>query len=134
MMLENLNKLGAVVAIAFFISAILVFTFRLLGKPQIGHWIGFFEFLLAIPLFYLILTASQLQRPALFYIQVGCMMAWLLVEALLDYILKVEFRNVGAGGMLGLAANAGRVWTISAVILFFIMAILAFVQRAVTGM
>jgi hypothetical protein len=36
--------------------------------------------------------------------------------------------------MLGVAANAGRGWSISAIILFLIMAILAFVQRAVTGM
>ena len=38
-----------------------------------------------------------------------------------------------AGGMLGVAANAGRGWTISGVILFLVMAVLAFVQRAVTG-
>jgi uncharacterized membrane protein YtjA (UPF0391 family) len=69
------------------------------------------------------------------------------VEALLDYILKIEFRNVrwmvisyvviffaGAGGMLGIAANAGRGWTILASILFLIMAVLVFVQRLVTGM
>jgi hypothetical protein len=75
------------------------------------------------------------------------MLAWLLVEALLDYILKINFRKVrwmvisyivlffaGTGGMLGVAANAGRVWTIAAGILFIIMAVLAFVQRAVTGM
>jgi hypothetical protein len=35
--------------------------------------------------------------------------------------------------MLGVAALAGREWTISAVILFLIMAILAFVQRSLTG-
>lgn len=145
-MLETTNRLGAVVAIAFFVSAILVFTFRLLGKPQVGHWIGYFEFLLAIPLIFLLLKAPQMQRPVLYYIQIGCMLAWLIVEALLDYILKVDFRNVrwavisyvilffaGAGGMLGVAANAGRGWSIAAIVLFFIMAVLTFVQRAVTG-
>jgi hypothetical protein len=40
----------------------------------------------------------------------------------------------GTGGMLGVAANAGRGWAISAIILFLIMAALAFVQRTVTGM
>ena len=40
----------------------------------------------------------------------------------------------GSGGMLGVAANAGRGWTILTVILFFVMAALAFIQRAVTGM
>ena len=146
-MLEKTNLLGAVTAIAFFVSAILVFAFRLLGKPQYGHWIGYFEFLLALPLIYLLIQAPQLERPALYYIQVACMLAWLILEALLDYILKVDFRNVrwmvisyvvlffaGTGGLLGVASNAGRNWSISAIILFLIMAILTFVQRAVTGM
>jgi len=146
-MLENTNLLGAIVAIAFYVSAILVFVFRLLGKPQYGHSIGYFEFLLAIPLIFILLKAPQLERPALYYIQIGCMLAWLVVEALLDYILKIDFRNVrwmvisyvvlffaGSGGMLGVAATAGRGWGISAIILFLLMAVLTFVQRAVTGM
>lgn len=146
-MLERTNLLGAITAIAFFISAILVFAFRLLGKPQYGHWIGYFEFLLAIPLIYLLIQAPQLGRPALYYIQIACMLAWLVVEALLDYILKVDFRRVrwmvigyvvlffaGAGGLLGVATNAGRSWSIAAIVLFLVMAILTFVQRAITGM
>ncbi len=146
-MLDKTNILGAIVAIAFFVSAILVFSFRLLGKPQYGHYIGYFEFLLAIPLILLILKAPQLERPALYYVQIGCMLAWLVVEALLDYILKIDFRNVrwmvicyvvlffaGTGGLIGVASNAGRQWSIPAIILFLIMAVLTFVQRSVTGM
>jgi hypothetical protein len=145
-MLEKTNLLGAVTAIAFFVSAILVFVFRLLGKPQYENWISYFEFLLAIPLIYLLIQAPKLKRPALYYIQFGCMLAWLALEALLDYILRVDFRNIrwmvigyvvlffaGTGGLLGVASNAGRGWSISAIILFLIMAVLAFVQRAVTG-
>ncbi len=145
-MLEKTNLLGAVTAIAFFISAILVFVFRLLGKPQYENWIGYFEFLLAIPLIYLLIHAPQLGRPALYYIQIACMLAWLILEALLDHILKIDFRNVrwmvisyvvlffaGSGGLLGVASNAGRAWSIPAIILFLIMAVLTFVQRAVTG-
>ena len=146
-MLEKTNLLGAIVAVIFYVSAILVFIFRLLGKPQYGHWIGYFEFLLAIPMIFLLLKAPQLERPALYYIQIGCMLAWLVVEALLDYIIKIDFRNVrwmvisyvvlffaGTGGLLGVARYAGRGWSISAIILFLIMAVLTFVQRAVTGM
>jgi len=146
-MLEKTNLLGAVVAIAFFVSAILVFISRLLGKPQVGHWIGYFEFLLAIPMIFLLVSAPNLERPALYYIQIGCMLAWLVVEVLLDYIMKVDFRYVrwmvisyvvlffaGTGGMLGVATNAGRGWSIVAIVLFLIMAVFAFVQRAVTGM
>jgi hypothetical protein len=95
---------------------------------------------------YLFVKAPQFERPALYYIQIG-LLAWLLVEALLDYILKIDFRQIqwmvisyvvlffaGTGGMLGVARNAGRGWAISAIILFLVMAILTFVQRAVTGM
>jgi len=146
-MLEKTNLLGAITAIAFFVSAILVFVFRLLGKTQYENWIGYFEFLLAIPLIYLLIQAPQLGRPALYYIQIACMLAWLILEALLDHILKVDFRITrwmvisyvvlffaGTGGLLGVASNAGRGWSISAIILFLIMAVLTFVQRAVTGM
>ena len=146
-MLEKMNLLGAIVAVLFYASAILVFVFRLLGKPHIGHALGYFEFLLAIPLILLLLQAPRLERPALYYIQISCMLAWLVVEALLDYILKVDFRQVrwmviayvmlffaGTGGMLGVAAHAGRAWSIPAIILFLAMAVLTFVQRAATGM
>jgi len=146
-LLEKMNLLGAIVAIAFFVSAIFVFISRLLGKPKFGHWIGYFEFLLAIPLIYLLLKAPQLERPALYYIQIGCMLTWLLVEALLDYLLKIDFRNTrwmvigyvmlffaGTGGMLGVATLVGRGWSISAILLFLLMAVLTFVQRAKTGM
>ena len=146
-MVEKTNLLGAVTAIAFFVSAILFFAFRLLGKPQYGHWIGYYEFLLAIPLIYLLIQSPQLGWPTLYYIQIACMLAWLVLEFLLDYILKFDFRNVrwmlisnvvlffaGTGGLLGVASNAGRGYSISAIILFLIMAALTFVQRAITGM
>ncbi len=146
-MIEKTNLLGAIVAVAFFLSAILVFIFRLLNRPQYGYWIGYFELLLIFPLIFLLLKAPQLHRPALYYIQISCMLLWLIAEALLDYILKIDFRNVrwmvityvvlffaGSGGMLGIATYAGRGWGILAIILFIIMAALAFVQRAVTGM
>ena len=70
-MLGKMDLLGAVVAIAFYISAILVFSFRLLGKPQYGIWIGYFEFLLAIPMIFLLLKAPQLERPVLYYITIS---------------------------------------------------------------
>jgi len=146
-MLDTTNLLGAIVAVTFYISAIFVFIFRLSGKPQFGNWIGYFEFLLSIPMVYLLVKAPQLQRPILYYIQIGLMLTWLFVELLLDYGLKIDFRKVrwmvisyvmlffaGTGGMLGVASLAGRVWLIVSVILFFIMAVLAFVQRAVTGL
>lgn len=145
-MLTLANKLGAIVAVLFYLSAIFVFVFRLLGKPGAGHLIGYFEFLLAVPLIYLLFEASQLHRPVLYYIQIGCMLAWLLASAMLDYVFKIDFRHVrwivigyvmlffaGTGGLIGIATNAGPAWTATAIALFLVMVVLTFVQRAVTG-
>jgi hypothetical protein len=145
-MFEKMNLLGAIVALIIYISSILTFISRLLFRIQPGHWIGYPLLLMAFPLGYLLLKAPQLQRPMLYYIQIGLMLVWILVVFLLDHALKIEFRQTqwmvisfvvlyfaGAGGMLGVAASAGRGWTISAVILFLVAAVLAFVQRAVTG-
>lgn len=146
-MLTATNLTGALTAILFYLSAIFVFVFRLVGKPQAGHIIGYFEFLLAVPLIYLLVQGPSLHRPALYYIQIGFMLAWLIASALLDYVFKIEFRTVrwmviayvmlffaGTGGMLGVAAKAGPAWSAAAIALFLLMAVLAFVQRAVTGM
>jgi hypothetical protein len=74
-MLERTNLLGAIVADVFYVSAILVFILRLLYRPQYGHWIGYVEFLLALPLGYLLVKAPQLERPVLYYVQIGLMLA-----------------------------------------------------------
>jgi hypothetical protein len=143
---EKTNQLGGIVAIAIFSLAILIFIVRLLHQPIVGLWIGAILELAALPLLYLLWAAPHLQRPALYYVQVGLMLAFLVVELLLDYVLKIDFRNMrsmvigyvilffaGTGGMIGVAANAGREWSIAAGILFLVMAVLTFVQRAMTG-
>jgi hypothetical protein len=144
---EKLDLMGAIIALIIYISSILVFTSRLVGRVQLGEWFGIPLMLTAFPLIYLLLKAPQLDRPGLYYLQISLMLLWILVEFLLDYVVKIDFRQTrwvvisyvvlyfaGIGGMVGVAANAGRVWTISAGILFLITAALAFIQRAVTGM
>jgi hypothetical protein len=101
---------------------------------------------MAFPLGYLLLRAPEFNRPSLYYIQIGAMLVWLIVLFLVDYVLKYDFRQTqwmvisfvvlayaGLGGMIGVAGLAGRGWTISAIILFLITAVLGFVQRAITG-
>jgi hypothetical protein len=145
--MEKTNLIGAITAVAFFLSATLVFITRLAGRPKFGFWLGIFELLLAIPLVYLLVKAPSEGRPVIYYIQIAAILIWLLVELLLDYILKIDFRQVrwmvityvvlffaGAGGLVGIASNAGKPWSIIAIILFLVMAVLTFVQRAVTGM
>jgi hypothetical protein len=147
-MLEKTNRLGAVVTLALYTLYILMFVLRLLGRPQSGHWLASTQFLSVIPLVYLLLKAPQLKRPTLYYIQISLMLLFLLVELLLDYILRIEFRQTSwmvityvtfffaaTGGLLGVASHVKeRTWKAAAIILFLVMAVLAFVQRAVTGM
>lgn len=145
--MEKTNLIGAITTVAFFVSASLVFVSRLAGRPRFGFWLGIFELLLAIPLVYMLIKAPSEGRPTLYYIQVAAILLWLAVELLLDYILKIDFRQVrwmvityvvlffaGAGGLVGIASNAGKPWSIIAIVLFLIMTVLTFVQRAVTGM
>ena len=144
--MEKSNLIGAVSAVCFFIFAILVFVARLAGKPELGKWFGSFTFLLVLPLVWLLVKAPAEGRGGLYFIQIVAVLLWLVVELLLDYVFRVEFRQVrwmvilyvmlffaAAGGMLGIASNAGKTWSITAVVLFFIMAILTFLQRWITG-
>jgi len=147
-MIEQINLLGGIITLAYFSAMIMIFVLRLLGKPDLGTKLGLAQTLVAIPLVgYLLYTAWQLDRPTLYFIQAGLFLAFLLAELLIDFIFKIDFRQVrlmvisyvtfffaAAGGMIGVAGYAGAGWMIAAVILFLIMAVLAFVQRAVTGM
>jgi hypothetical protein len=145
--MERLDLLGAWVAGAIFILSSLVFISRLVEKPDLENWAGLALLLTALPLGYLLIRAPGYQRPALYYIQIGLMLAYLAVQLVVDYVLKIEFRQVrwaviayvmlffgGAGGMIGVASAAGKGWMLASVVLFLVMAVLAFVQRAVTGM
>lgn len=145
--MEKSNLIGAITSLLFLISAIMVFSFRIIQRPEFGKWLGYFEFALAIPLIYLLIRSPSENRPPLFYIQIACVLIWLIVEFLLDYLLKLDFRQVrwmvityvvlffaAAGGLVGLAGSAGKTWSFAAIILFLIMTALAFIQRRVTGM
>jgi hypothetical protein len=145
-MKEKLDLLGAITAHVIFISSIITFTARMLFGTKPGNLIGIPILLMTFPLTYLLIKAPQFDRPVIYYIQVGVMLLWLVVLFLVDYIFKLDFRQTqwkvisyvvlyfaGLGGMIGISSLAGKGWTISAVILFFIAGILAFVQRSVTG-
>jgi hypothetical protein len=75
------------------------------------------------------------------------MIAFIIVEFLVDWYPKIEFRNnlmivipyvmlfFGAtGGMIGVASLAGKRWAVITVISFLIIFVLAFVQRQITGL
>jgi len=144
---EKANVLGSVLAYAIYVNIILIFVVRLMRKPALEHGLGLALMIAAVPLAYLLAVAPSFRRPIIYYIQIGLMLAFLLLELLLDYVLKIDFRNTrwmtiayvmvffsGSGGMIGVASLAGRAWAIPAIVLFLVMTALAFIQRAVTGM
>jgi hypothetical protein len=141
-----MELLGAVTAHVILISSIVTFTARLVFDLRPGHWIGIPLLLMVFPLGYLLIRAPESNRPILYYFQVGLMLLWIVALFLLDYVYRADWRDTqsvvvpfvvlyfaGTGGMIGVASLAGRGWTISAVILFLTAGLLAFVQRAVTG-
>ncbi len=143
----KLNLLGAYIAILILVTSSLIFIFRLTNQQTVEYWTGIVFMLTAIPLAYLIYSSSNIERPTLYYIQLVLMIGFIILELLLDYIFKVDFRHTkwmaisyamfffaSTGGMIGIASQAGKSWSISAVILFLIMTALAFVQRAKTGL
>jgi hypothetical protein len=145
-MQAQLNILGAVTAQIIFVSSIVTFTSRMLLHSKPGSWIGIPILLTAFPLLYLLFRAGEFQRPFLYYLQISLMLVFLVVLFLMDFVIKFDFRQTqwmvvsfvmlyfaGMGGMIGIASHAGRGWTISSIILFLIAAVLAFVQRGVTG-
>jgi hypothetical protein len=144
---DRLDLLGAVVAMVLYVSSILTFSARMMFGLQSGDWIGVPFLLMAFPLGYLVYMGPRVGRPFLYYVQVGLMLTSIVGLFLLDYVFEVEWRDTqwvvlsfvmlyfaGLGGMIGVASLAGRRWTISAVVLFLVTLIMAFVQRSVTGL
>ena len=145
-MIHKLNLIGAITAQVIYVAIILIFAARLMNKSRLEYILGWVFMLTAVPLIYLLITAPTHDRPALYYVQIALMLVFIAAELLLDYVLKIPFREIqwmtvsyvtlffaATGGMIGVASHAGRGWTVSSVFLFLIMAALAFLQRAVTG-
>ena len=145
--MRTADLIGAITANVYMLLVIALLTARMVGRPELEHWIGLASFLVVIPLGYLFVTGLHANRPLIYFVWLGLMFLFLLVELTVDYILKLDFRSVqwavvpyvmlffgATGGMIGLAAQAGRLWAGVTVLTFLIMAALAFIQRAKTGL
>ncbi|MGD2059306.1 MAG: hypothetical protein PVF87_00435 [Acidimicrobiia bacterium] len=143
---ERLNLVGAVTAYLIFLSSILVFALRIGGREEVGGWAGVPFLLAVVPLVYLVVTGPSVDRAWLYYLQVSLMILSIALIFVTDYYPGYDFRGrqslvipfvmvyfAGLGGMIGVASLAGRGWTIGAVVLFFVTAVLAFVSRWTTG-
>ena len=144
--MNKLDLLGAVLANLINVLLVFLFIARLKEKIKIEYWAGIALILLLFPLAYLFYTGIYLSRPALYFVQIGLMILYLIVEWLLDYVLKIKFRQTkwlvilyvtlffaATGGMIGVASLAGKFWMYTTIGTFFIMVFFAFYQRHKTG-
>jgi hypothetical protein len=126
---------------------IAVFTARILGWIEIGRWVGFTSSLIIVPLVYLFVVGLRTGRRKIYFVWLALMVLFALFELVVDQILRIDLRTAqwtvvpyvmfffaATGGMIGVASQAGKTWAITTVIIFLIMAILAFVQRGITGL
>jgi hypothetical protein len=145
---RSADLLGAVAANVYMLLIIGVFTARLLQRAELGHWVfGLPALFVVIPLLYLFVSGFSTNRRLRYFVWLGLMIAFQIVELLLDFALQIDFRSVrwavilytmmffgATGGMIGVAGQAGRVWTIVASSMFLVMAALAFISRSITGL
>jgi hypothetical protein len=144
---RNANLVGAITANVYMLLIIAVFVSRILGWFEIERWVGFASSLIIVPLVYLFVVGLGTGRRKIYFVWLALMVLFALFELVVDQILRIDLRSAqwtvvpyvmfffaATGGMIGVAMQAGKAWAITTVIVFLITAILAFVQRGITGL
>lgn len=139
------DLIGATAALSYFVLMAVLFVARLADWEGWDRVFGAIALLVAVPLAYLLIRGWN-SRPALYLIWIVVVIAFQLVEFLLDYAFEWDFRGqlaivipyvmlffAALGALIGIAAAAGRGWMIAATALFLPVAALTFVSRAATG-
>ena len=137
---------GAISAVTYLLLMVGIFTTRLAGLEGWDRCLGGVALTVVIPMAYLLWRGFRDRRQALYFVWIGSVLLFQVVELMLDYVLALDFRNTTSilvpyvvsffaalGGLLGLASEAGRRWIWIAGPLFIIVAVLAFVSRFATG-
>ncbi len=140
------NLVGAITADVHTLMITEVFSARLLHAPETRRWIGIVSSLIIIPLVYLFIMGLRTDRGGIYFVWLILMFLFAITELIIDGILRIDFRNTkwavityvifffaATGGMIGVASQAGKAWSIATSLVFLIMAILVFVQRKITG-
>ena len=141
------DLIGAITANVYMLLIIAVFVARILGLLEISRWIGFTSSLVIFPLLYLFIVGLRTSRRKIYFAWLALMILFVLFELIIDQILRVDLRSqqssvipyvmfffAATGGMIGVASQAGKRWTILTCVIFLVMAVLAFVQRGITGL
>jgi hypothetical protein len=141
------DLVGAITANVYMLLINAVFVARILGWLDIERWVGFASSLIIVPLVYLFAVGLRTGRHKIYFAWLALMGLFVIFELVVDQILIIDIRSAqwtvilyvmfffgATGGMIGVASQAGKAWFITTVIIFLVMAILAFVQRGITGL
>ena len=92
------------------------------------------------------MKSFEFKRTILYNVQLILMMSFIVLELLLDYILKIDFRQninivipyvilfyASLGGMIGIASQGGNQWSIVTVITFLLMTVFSLFMHFKTG-
>jgi len=135
---ESINLLGAIIANINNILLIILFSARIFKYPRIEYWLGIIFMLSIVPLVLMFAKAFEAKRELLYFVQLFLMISFIVFEFILDYLLKIDFRHnviivipfltlfyASLGGMIGIASQSGKQWTIITVITFLLMTALS---------
>jgi len=145
--MRTANLVGAITANVYMLLIIAMFVARILGGLEVGRWIGITSSFILIPLIYLFVAGLKTDQRKIYFIWLALMGLFAIFELVVDQILAIDLRSTqwtvvpyvmfffaATGGMIGVACQAGKTWSIATTIVFLIMAVLAFVQRGITGL
>lgn len=143
---EIINLLGSVIANINNILLIFLFLARIYKYPKIEYWLGVIFMLSIVPLTYMLIKAIESKRAIIYFVQLSLMIGFIFVEFLLDYLLKLNFRQnqnyvipflilfyASLGGMIGIASHSGKQWTVITVITFLLMVTVSLIMHFKTN-
>ena len=143
--IQHINLIGSITANLnnFLLSGI--FISRIYNKRRIEYWLGIFFIFTIIPLIFLLVEAITFERSLLYFIQIILMIAFIILELILDYIIKPDFREkkktlipyitlfyASTGGMIGVAGQSGKTWSIITINTFLLMVIFSLIMHIKT--
>ncbi len=131
--------LNAIIDISVFVIAnltnlllALMFLFRGRGRAKTGSWFGWAAVILGIPLLAAAILNASAGRPWWSYVLPGLLILYDLVEFILDYLLKFDFRRsrwlgpylglyyLALMGMIGYAFAVGKPFGFVTLLTYFI--------------
>jgi len=142
---QKLDLVVVVIANLLNLILSLIFLNRVLGRPAWEHWLGYGTLIMAFPLTFIAFVNLTGRRSWAFWVLPLIMVIFLIVEFILDYWLKFNFRQSAWLGpyllvyylalfaMIGYAFLAGKSYGFVTLITYFINLAATFFSYARVG-